>query len=358
MWAYELDKFPESQLMYAGIYDMILGVSTFVQHTIEHSLKTVEDSSDPRFAQNALVDHILTPYGATVKMNVAPKNRTRTSSWGVLRKYATTKQAESWKSDSIFLFIVNFDYASVFGRKNPLGAYHAFKKAFPPGRHRDGGGDGTTPVLLIKSRNSGLFPSFHHQLEQAVSGDSRVVLVTADLDSKEWDALSSLADCYVSLHRSEGYGFGVLEHMSMGIPVIATNYSGVTDFFALPNSTSAHFAIPYTLTKTTSEDAPYPPGRAWAEPDLDQAAQAMRRAVAEGKELQQRAQLFAIKVQNQFSYHAFATSAIPALLEKVWEHAKLPETRAAKVAALDAFWKEFTEVKSARSKHLAKRLRR
>ena len=37
-------------------------------------------------------------------------------------------------------------------------------------------------------------------------------------------------DVYVSLHRAEGFGLGMAEAMKMGKAVIATNYSGNTDF--------------------------------------------------------------------------------------------------------------------------------
>ena len=38
------------------------------------------------------------------------------------------------------------------------------------------------------------------------------------------------ADCYVSLHRSEGFGLTLAEAMALGKPVIATGYSGNLDF--------------------------------------------------------------------------------------------------------------------------------
>jgi glycosyltransferase involved in cell wall biosynthesis len=33
-------------------------------------------------------------------------------------------------------------------------------------------------------------------------------------------------DCYVSLHRSEGFGLTIAEAMLLGKPVIATRYGG------------------------------------------------------------------------------------------------------------------------------------
>ena len=46
----------------------------------------------------------------------------------------------------------------------------------------------------------------------------------------ELAGLMRAADCYVSLHRSEGFGLGIAESMALGKPVIATHYSGPVDF--------------------------------------------------------------------------------------------------------------------------------
>ena len=43
-------------------------------------------------------------------------------------------------------------------------------------------------------------------------------------------SLMTSIDCYVSLHRSEGFGLGMAEAMALEKPVIATNYSGNCEF--------------------------------------------------------------------------------------------------------------------------------
>jgi glycosyltransferase involved in cell wall biosynthesis len=90
-------------------------------------------------------------------------------------------------------------------------------------------------------------------------------------------ALMGTCDCYVSLHRAEGYGLTVAEAMAAARPVIATAYSGNLEFMTEDTA----FFVPYELTDIPYGCAPYPPGTPWAEPDLDAAAEAMRRVASD-----------------------------------------------------------------------------
>src|SRR2546428_12937633 len=71
--------------------------------------------------------------------------------------------------------------------------------------------------------------------------------------------------------------------MSLGKPVIATNWSGNTDYMTADNS----FGIDYRLVKLEKDYGPYEAGQYWAEPDIDQAAHRMRQ-VSEDSELAER----------------------------------------------------------------------
>jgi glycosyltransferase involved in cell wall biosynthesis len=87
--------------------------------------------------------------------------------------------------------------------------------------------------------------------------------------------LMSLADCYASLHRSEGFGLGLAESMSLGKPVIGTAYSGNMEFMNAANSC----LVGYQLIDVSGDEYPYPEGQSWADPDVEQAAFHMRRLV-------------------------------------------------------------------------------
>ena len=77
----------------------------------------------------------------------------------------------------------------------------------------------------------------------------------------------------MSLHRSEGFGLPLAECMALGTPVIATGYSGNTDFMTPRNS----YLVDWSPTLVGPECEIYPAEGSWAEPDLDHAAELMRR---------------------------------------------------------------------------------
>jgi glycosyltransferase involved in cell wall biosynthesis len=162
-----------------------------------------------------------------------------------------------------FMFLFSFDFLSVFDRKNPLGAVEAFRRAFEP----DEG-----PILLLKSINGEHAVPELEQLRRVARGRGDIVVVDEYVSAREKDSLTARCDCYVSLHRSEGFGLTMAEAMAWGKPVIATAYSGNLEFTDDDNS----YLVPFTLGETRKTSRPYPPGLEWAEPDLDEAARLMR----------------------------------------------------------------------------------
>jgi len=90
--------------------------------------------------------------------------------------------------------------------------------------------------------------------------------------------LQSVCDALVSLHRSEGFGLGPAEAMFLGKPVIATNWSGNTEFMRQDNS----LPVNYRLVTIVKDIGVYRAGQTWAEPDIGHAATLMRRIVEDG----------------------------------------------------------------------------
>src|SRR5205085_11503453 len=84
--------------------------------------------------------------------------------------------------------------------------------------------------------------------------------------------LIKMSDCFVSLHRSEGFGLGLAEAMLLGKPVIATGYSGNLDFMNRDNS----LLVDYEMVEIKEDRPIYTRGNSWAEPSIEQAAAYMR----------------------------------------------------------------------------------
>jgi hypothetical protein len=172
-----------------------------------------------------------------------------------------------------FLYI--FDFNSTGGRKNPWGVAEAFRRAFP-------GRDDVR--LVLKATHGHRNTAAAERLRRAIDGDARIELLERYLTVAELDALYAGTDAYVSLHRSEGFGLTVAEAMVRGLPVIATDYSGTTEFFG-PES---GWPVPYTLTEVGPGWAPYQRDGRWAEPDVDAAAAAMRTVADDPAEARRR----------------------------------------------------------------------
>ncbi len=164
-------------------------------------------------------------------------------------------------------FLFAFDFNSTGQRKNPWGLVEAFRRAF---------GDRDDVRLTVKATNGHLHPAAEERLRHVIGDDHRVELLDRYLSVEELDALYASSDAYVSLHRSEGFGLTVAEAMVRGMPVIATDYGGTTEFF----DAAVGWAIPYERTEVGPGWEPYQKDGVWADPDLDAAAEAMR-AVAD-----------------------------------------------------------------------------
>jgi hypothetical protein len=166
-----------------------------------------------------------------------------------------------------FVFLCTFDCNSSLDRKNPGAVIRAFRMAFPIER--------TDVFLLLKSSNGKRNPSALRALLQCTGGDPRIMLRDGVIDVSHVNALQSLSDCYVSLHRAEGLGLGMAESMRMGKPVVATGWSGNRDFMDDSNS----YLVDYQLVPVLPGQYPHGEGQVWAEPDIRHAARHMRSVV-------------------------------------------------------------------------------
>jgi glycosyltransferase involved in cell wall biosynthesis len=212
---------------------------------------------------------------------------------------------EEAPADDVFTYLFVFDYFSVFERKNPAGLVEAYLKAHPtPGEAR----------LVIKAINGNQRQQDQERLRYVAAGRPDIVLIDRYLSRPELDYLMHRADCYVSLHRSEGFGQTLAEMMAIGKPVVATGYSGNMEFTHPENS----YLVPATKVSVPPGCEPYPVTAEWADPDLDEAARLMRHVFANPEDAKLRGERAAQTIREDFSNEALARVA-RARLEEVWE---------------------------------------
>jgi glycosyltransferase involved in cell wall biosynthesis len=115
--------------------------------------------------------------------------------------------------------------------------------------------------------------------------------------------LMRATSCVVSLHRAEGFGYVLADAMAHGVPVVATAYSGNTDFCDPETS----FPVAYRLVPVRSHGAHWERGEAqWAEPDIDSAAGQMQRVYRDYPEALRKAAVGRRAILGKYSTEVFA----------------------------------------------------
>ncbi|MCU1349748.1 MAG: FkbM family methyltransferase, partial [Acidobacteria bacterium] len=234
LWAWEVEDLPAAMAASERYLDEVWGISSFTAAALARSLTK--------------------PVRAFPLPVVVPEVRRRT-------------RAELGMPDG-FLFLFCFDYDSVFRRKNPLALVAAFRQAFP---------DRAGVVLYIKTTNAERHAAEAEALRAAVGGRANIVIRDAYVTNDDYFSMLDACDCYVSLHRSEGFGLTVAEAMALGKPVISTAYSSTVEFANESNS----FPVPARIVEVGDDAPPYPPRSRWAEPDIAAAGEQLARVYAD-----------------------------------------------------------------------------
>ncbi|MBC5648197.1 glycosyltransferase family 4 protein [Christensenella tenuis] len=164
-----------------------------------------------------------------------------------------------------FIFLMTYDTRSISERKNPLAAIRAFSKAF--GNRQD--------AMLLLKLNTPLDWDGDRDLMTLLKKHENIMTISRQMSKREINSLISLCDAYLSLHRSEGFGLGPAEAMAFAKPVVITNYSGNTQYMR----EGACCPVPYRLVEVKEDFIIYKKGMHWAEPDVDAAAEYMKRLV-------------------------------------------------------------------------------
>jgi glycosyltransferase involved in cell wall biosynthesis len=237
-WAWELPEFPDAWVRHFDVFDEIWCPSAFTAAAI---------------AAKSPVPVLVMPHAIDVAVPPDPDPR---GTLGLPRDR--------------FLFLFAYDLNSYSERKNPRAVLRAFRLAFGEAGHRGAG-------LVVKVHG---VPGNERDLEALraeASGLDGCTIIAETLPRGRVSLLQAACDCFVSLHRSEGFGLGVAEAMFLGKPVVATAWSGTAEYVHPGNGCPVNCR----MVELAENHGPYTKGQRWAEPDIEHAAWHMQRLAAD-----------------------------------------------------------------------------
>jgi glycosyltransferase involved in cell wall biosynthesis len=257
-WAWELPDFPDAWLSSFAFFDEIWCPSEFARRAI---------------AAKSPVPVLTMPHAIDFPRPTAPTREIR-------HRFGLPSDA--------FLFLVLYDLNSYSARKNPAAALTAFRRSGLAAR-------GARLVIKVHSTEGNAADL--ERLKASIADLPAAHLITGALSRAEIYELEAACDCYVSLHRAEGFGLAVAECMYLGKPVITTDWSATAEF---ADRTTA-LPVPAREVELTEDHGPYRRGQHWAEPDLDAAAQCMRRVAEDPALCRQIGDAARLRIEERFA---------------------------------------------------------
>jgi glycosyltransferase involved in cell wall biosynthesis len=257
-WVWELSKFQTQWKKEADLLDEIWVPSEFVRKSVSEIVEKPV---------------ISVPYPVTIS------------------EISRTSFCKNPLGSSQFLFGYFFDASSFVERKNPLALLKAFQQVRKKYQYSR---------LILKIAHFQRFEEYLKEFSISSSLMGGVTIIEQNLLPKHLYGLMNELDCYVSTHRSEGFGLTVAEALLLGKPVIASDYGSTQDFVS--NQTA--YPIPVELTAIKQDMGPYQKGLVWAEIDQLELTNAML-SVIENQDLALAKSNYAMKfMRANYSFKA------------------------------------------------------
>ena len=228
-WAYELPSAPESWIQVSQFFHELWVPSEFVKQSLAAAHCPVRVMPHPVLSTLPAVEPDRVGLGL-------PLNR--------------------------FLVLVAGDLRSSSYRKNLVGAIDLYLTAFPE-ESQDCG-------LILKMSFTHEDKASFQRVIKKVEQRSDIVLITEHLSYEQMQQMVASCDVFLSPHRSEGFGLVLAESLALGVPVLATGWSGNIDFMRGMDEA----LIPYTLQPVQDPSGVYASRKdqMWAEPNIEAGA--------------------------------------------------------------------------------------
>lgn len=299
---YETDRLqPGSAESCNSIWDAVWVTSKFNKRTFEKSgVKSTLLQRLPESVDTAA--YTCEPRGAD------PSRALATIQHSTLKSFLKA----AWERNS-FTFVSVFKWEE---RKNWRALIKAFAENFPTDHTPITLEDGTlvkaTVRLVIKTKylSWGTDPQTDLEFffrttgeildEEAVNSvKSRLLVVQDDLGTEAMPALYKACDAFVLPTRGEGWGLPIIEAMASGLPTIATNFGGQTEYMTKENS----WPLPFTMVPQEEWD---PSSHRWAEVKYAELGQAMREVVGRSNAVREKVQQACKDIHTNYSPGAVA----------------------------------------------------
>jgi glycosyltransferase involved in cell wall biosynthesis len=196
---------------------------------------------------------------------------------------------------SAFVSLFMFDLHSTLNRKNPQAVVQSFLQF---------AGDRQDVYLILKLNR---WERVRDDSLAWLPDDERIKILPRRLDSPALSALYKSADCYLSLHRSEGFGRTLVEALQHGLCLVTTDFSGPADFVNEDNA----LLVDWTRRDVQPGDYPNAEASWWAEPSIGHAVNKLEQAWAEP---QRQRRKHAKETGNKFLVAALAQRYAPILM--------------------------------------------
>ncbi len=182
-----------------------------------------------------------------------------------------SKKRESRK---VSKFIFSYDSKSKHQRKNPKGVLYAFWNAFGFPSENASNNYYKNVKLTIKIVPS-KYPTGLEEISWIIETDPRIKIINKKILYREVIELYKEHDCFISLHKSEGFGYGIAENLLIGNEIITTNYSGTIDFCSHSNA----YLIEYHKELIGNKYPHSSNNSVWANPNIIEASNILKKLV-------------------------------------------------------------------------------
>jgi glycosyltransferase involved in cell wall biosynthesis len=219
----------------------------------------------------------------------------------------------------------DFVFYSVFewqARKGPAEALRAYFAAFPED-------DGVLLAFKVRADAADAAGRAVDQARRETGSTARVAVLAEHWSDPEIEALHRRGDCYVSLHRGEGWNYPLFDAAVQGTPVIATGFSGPLDYLD-----ASDYLVPFELTAVDQPYVYYNRQMRWAMPDVQAAARHMRQVRVDVEAARTHAAERAARIKSAYSLEsvgAMARERLVSLLERAspsrWRALRLQQRR-------------------------------